>query len=85
MRIKIYTKEGFNCSQAVDLKKGMSIEERWFFRCGYLQPCRWKIETKLRSEGKNKESINKYLEIESINMPDVKEGSIIEFKYLVNG
>jgi hypothetical protein len=56
----------------------------WFFRCGYLQPCRWKIETtKLRSEGKNKESINKYLEIESINMPDAAEGSIIEFKYLV--
>jgi hypothetical protein len=31
MRIKIYTKEGFNWAiQAVDLKKGMSIEE-WFF------------------------------------------------------
>jgi hypothetical protein len=32
MRIKIYTKEGFNWAiQAVDLKKGMSIEESVVF------------------------------------------------------
>jgi hypothetical protein len=86
MRIKIYTKEGFNWAiQTVDLKKGMSIEESVVFSDAVTYNLvDGKIETtKLRSEGKNKESINKYLEIESINMPDVKEGSIIEFKYLV--
>jgi hypothetical protein len=37
MRIKIYTKEGFNWAiQAVDLKKGMSIEESVVFQMRLL-------------------------------------------------
>ena len=43
-----------------------------------------KIEkTKLTSEGEFDEKVNKYLNRKKITMPNVKEGSVIEFEYLL--
>ena len=43
-----------------------------------------KIEkTKLKSEGEFNEKINKYWRRKKITMPNVKEGSIIEYEYTI--
>ena len=43
-----------------------------------------KIEkTKLKSEGEFDEKINKYWGKKKIVMPNVKEGSVIEYKYTI--
>ena len=39
------------------------------------------VKTKLKSEGNFKENVNEYWAQASITMPNVKEGSVIEFKY----
>jgi len=41
------------------------------------------VKTKLTGEGTFKTSINKYWKEESITMPNVKVGSVIEFKYIL--
>ena len=41
------------------------------------------VKTKLNSEGNFKTSINKYWKEASITMPNVKSGSVIEFKYII--
>ena len=43
-----------------------------------------KIEkTVLNDEGKFKDNVNKFWTVKTITMPNVKEGSIIEFEYIV--
>jgi hypothetical protein len=42
------------------------------------------VKTKLNSEGNFKKKINKYWNESTIILPDVKVGSIIEFKYVLN-
>ena len=43
-----------------------------------------KIEkTKLKSEGEFEEKVNKYWSKKKITLPNVKEGSVLEFKYTI--
>ena len=43
-----------------------------------------KIEkTKLNGDGEFKDNVNKFWSIKKITMPNVKEGSIIEYKYTI--
>jgi hypothetical protein len=41
------------------------------------------VKTKLNSEGRFKNKINKYWEQETITLPNVKVGSVIEYKYIL--
>jgi hypothetical protein len=41
------------------------------------------VKTKLNSEGSLKKNINEYWNEASITMPNVKVGSVIEFKYIL--
>ncbi|MBF03301.1 MAG: transglutaminase [Flavobacterium sp.] len=85
-KIKVYTKEGFewatkivpyyivgNAEQRVTFTKAITynLEE------GKI------VKTKLKSDGEFDEKKNKYWSLKKITMPNVKEGSIIEYKYTI--
>lgn len=85
-RIKIYKKEGYNwANQKVGYSLDYSINERVSFSNAYTYNLvGGKIEkTKLKSDGEFIEKINKYWGNKKITMPDVKEGSVIEYKYTI--
>lgn len=85
-RIKIYKKEGFDwANQDVwyfnnsDLKEKVSFSDAVTYNV-----VSGKIEkTKLKSDGVFDEVLNKYKGLKKITMPNVKEGSVIEFKYSI--
>ncbi|PZR19027.1 MAG: transglutaminase [Flavobacterium psychrophilum] len=84
MKIKIYTKEGYDWAtktiplyvsgssrESVDISKAVTYN----LEGGAIK------KSKLKSEGEFSEAVNKYWNSKKIIMPDVKEGSIIEYKY----
>jgi hypothetical protein len=86
MKIKIYTKEGYEWAskviplyisgssrESVDISKAITYN----LEGGVIK------KSKLKSEGEFTEEVNKYWSSKKIMMPDVKEGSIIEFRYVV--
>ncbi|CAN1574170.1 Domain of unknown function DUF3857 [Flavobacteriaceae bacterium] len=85
-RIKIYKKEGYDwANQNIryclvgDSKEFISVSDAVTFNL-----VNGKIEkTKLKSEGEFDENINKYWGQKKITLPNVKEGSIIEFHYTI--
>lgn len=85
-RIKIYKKEGYNwANQAIwyylsnDFKEKVSVSDAVTYNL-----IGGKIEaTKLKSDGVFDETISKFRGQKKITMPNVKEGSVIEFKYTV--
>ncbi len=85
-RIKIYKKEGYDWANKKveyyigdNLKEIISISDATTFNL-----VDGKIEkTKLKSDGEFDEKLNRYWSQKKITMPNVKEGSIIEFKYVV--
>lgn len=84
-KIKIFTKEGYSWA---DFKVPFYIGGRSgsiYFTDAYTY--NWidnKIEkTKLKSEGEFREKINENWEYRKISMPNVKEGSVIEYKYVI--
>lgn len=85
-RIKIYKKEGYDyANQSIGysisggLKENVQIQDAVTFNL-----VDGKIEkTKLKSDGEFDEAVNKYYGRKKITMPNVKEGSIIEFRYKV--
>ena len=85
-RIKIYKKEGYEwANQNVsyypggNLKESVSVSDAFTYNL-----IDGKIEkTKLKSEGEFDENINKYWNQKKITMPNVKEGSVIEFHYTI--
>jgi hypothetical protein len=87
-RIKIYKKDGLKWA---NYKKEYRIgyeklnDDRLEFKdCVTYNLENGKIvKTKLNSEGSFKTSINKYWEEIAITMPNVKVGSVIEFKYIL--
>jgi len=85
-KIKIYKKEGYdyaNFARLYDIS-GNSKESLNFSNAYTYNLVNGKIEkTKLKSDGEFDEKINKYLNRKKITMPNVKEGSIIEFEYLL--
>lgn len=85
-RIKIYKKEGYGwANQEVrhyldnDLNESVSFSDAVTYNL-----VGGKIEkTKLKSDGEFIEKINKYWGQKKIAMPNVKEGSVIEFEYTI--
>lgn len=86
MKIKIYNKDGYewankaislyvsgNDKETIDVSKAVTYN----LEGGAIK------KTKLKSEGEFLEQVNKFWRRKKIIMPDVKEGSIIEYKYTV--
>ena len=85
-RIKIYKKEGYNwANHEVHYYLDSSLNENVSFADAYAYNLVGeKIEkTKLKSDGEFTEKINKYWGQKKITMPNVKEGSVIEFEYTI--
>lgn len=86
VKIKIYKKEGYNwANKEVSLyTSGSSIEIVDFSKAITYNLVNGQIEkTKLKSEGEFFEKVNKFWSKRKITLPNVKEGSIIEFKYAI--
>lgn len=83
-RIKIYNKEGFDwANHEVRLYRQKSTREKVSDLRGYtynLEDGKVK-KTKLKSDGIFKENASDYIDIEKITMPNIKEGSVIEYEY----
>lgn len=85
-RIKIYKKEGYDwANQNVlyynesDFKEKVSFSDAVTYNL-----VDGKIEkTKLKSDGVFDEVVNKYRARKKITMPNIKEGSVIEFSYII--
>lgn len=87
VKIKIYKKEGFDwANKSVFCYIGNNSSEKVSFsKAITYNIVNGVIEkTKLKSEGEITEKKNKYWEVKKIIMPNVKEGSIIEYKYVIN-
>ncbi|MDP5197952.1 DUF3857 domain-containing protein [Flavobacterium sp. DG2-3] len=85
-RIKIYKKEGYEwANQQVWYRNTTNLKERVFFADAVTYNLvNGKIEkTKLKSDGSFDEVISKYRGQKKITMPNVKEGSVIEFRYTI--
>ncbi|PVX46362.1 uncharacterized protein DUF3857 [Flavobacterium sp. 103] len=87
MRIKIYKKDGYEwANKAVGFYSGgSSIKENVLFTDAVTYNLvAGKIEkTKIKSEGEFEEKVNRYWSKKKITLPNVKEGSVIEFKYTI--
>ncbi|WP_016988621.1 DUF3857 domain-containing protein [Flavobacterium sp. ACAM 123] len=85
-RIKIYKKEGYDwANQAVRYYLGSNGEEKIYISDAVTYNLVGdKIEKdKLKNDGEFNEEINKYWGSKKITMPNVKEGSVIEFEYTI--
>lgn len=83
-RIKIYTKDGFDyATQQVELYKSGSDQEK----ISSIKANTYNLvdgnieETKLDKNGIFKTEISKYYDETKFTMPNIKEGSVIEYKY----
>ena len=87
VRIKIYKKEGYDwANQSVTYYIGSneSREKIDFSDVNTFNLVNGKIEkTKLKSDGVFNEEVNKYRSRKKITMPNVKEGSVLEYSYTV--
>lgn len=85
VRIKIYKKEGYEyAKQQVGYYTGGANVRVYFDDAYTYNLVGGKIEkTKLRSDGEFEEKINDNFSIKKIVMPNVKEGSVIEYKYVL--
>jgi hypothetical protein len=87
MRIKIYKKDGYNwANYAVPYFSGgnQSKENVMFSDAVTYNLVDGKIEkTKLKSEGEFLEKVDRYWSRKKITLPNVKEGSVLEFKYKI--
>ncbi|MEE1897724.1 DUF3857 domain-containing protein [Flavobacterium rakeshii] len=84
MKIKIYTKEGYAwANKAVSYYQSDNGDENVYFKkATTYNLVDGKVEkTKLKSEGEFDEEISKFYRQKKITMPDVKEGSIVEYHY----
>lgn len=88
MRIKIYKKEGYDWANFTvpyyvgyenynDDTVAFSSAATYNLVNGSV------VKTKLNSEGSFKKNVNEYWNEASITLPNVKEGSVIEFKYVL--
>ncbi|MBU0940660.1 MAG: DUF3857 domain-containing protein [Bacteroidetes bacterium] len=84
VRIKIYKKQGYEwANKSVRYYGGNYSKDRVSFSDAVTyNVVDGKIEkTKLKSDGEFDEVVNKYWKEKKITMPNVKEGSVIEFSY----
>jgi len=89
MKIKIYTKDGYEwANKVISYYSSDNDQDRETIDVG--KAVTYNLvdgnikKTKLKSEGEFTEQVNKYWKQKKIMMPDVKEGSIVEFKYTIN-
>lgn len=85
-KIKIYKKEGYNwANKEVSVYTGANpIEVVDFSKAITYNLVNNQVEkTKLKSDGEFYEKVNKFWSKRKITLPNVKEGSIIEFKYTI--
>ena len=85
-RIKIYKKDGYDwANKSVEHYTGSNpIEKISFSKALTYNLVDGKIEkAKLKSEGEFSEKVNKFWSVKKITMPNVKEGSVIEYKYVL--
>jgi hypothetical protein len=85
-RIKIYKKDGYNwANKSIRYYSGSDSKERVTFSDAVTYNLvSGKIEKiKLKSEGEFDEVVDKYIGQKKITMPSVKEGSVIEYKYVI--
>ena len=83
-RIKIYKKEGYDwANKKVSYFIGSNAKENVSFSDAVTYNLvAGKIEkTKLKKEGEFDEKINKFWGQKKVSMPNIKEGSVIEFQY----
>jgi hypothetical protein len=86
VKIKVYKKEGYSwANKSVNFYIGGDDDENVSFsKAITYNLVDGKIEkTKLKSEGEFTENINKYWNVKKITMPNVMEGSIIEYSYMI--
>jgi transglutaminase-like putative cysteine protease len=86
VRIKIYTKDGYDrANKIVKYYIGQSPTEKVVFsKAVTYNLVNGSIEkTKLKNEGEFDEKVNKFWSQKKITMPNVKEGSVIEYRYSV--
>jgi hypothetical protein len=88
MRIKIYKKEGYDWANFT-LPYYVGYENYNDDTVKFSNAVTYNIEngvlvkTKLTTEGNFKKNVNEYWNEASITLPNVKEGSVIEFKYVL--
>ncbi|MEM5565956.1 DUF3858 domain-containing protein [Psychroserpens sp. AS72] len=85
-RIKIYNKEGFDwATKQVRLYNGSSTKEDINNLKAYTYNLiNGKVEDdKLKKDGIFEEEANKYWDVTSFTMPNIKEGCIVEFTYVI--
>jgi hypothetical protein len=85
MRIKIYKKEGYDwANQEVNYYSGANKENVSFSDVATYNLVAGKIEkTKLKSEGEFDEKVARDWSKRKITLSNVKEGSVLEFKYKI--
>lgn len=86
-KIKIYKKEGLEfANKSVAFYVGGNPDETINFKNAVTYNLvDGKIEkTKLKSDGEFTEEVNENYKLKKISMPQVKEGSIIEYSYILN-
>lgn len=85
-RIKIYKKEGYDwANNKVNYYIGTNYKENVTFSDAVTYNLvAGKIEkTKLKNDGEFDEKVNKFWGQKKISLPNIKEGSIIEFQYIL--
>ena len=85
-RVKIYNKEGFDWTNVtIDLYKGDGEDKISGLRgYTYYLDANDKVKSvKLEKEGIFNQETTKYLSQTKITMPDVREGSIVEYRYTI--
>ena len=87
-RIKIYNKEGFDwATKKIRLyhKTNFVSDKLFKLRAYTYNLVDGEIQiNKLKSGGKFKEEVNEFWNISSFTMPNIKEGSVIEYSYEIN-
>lgn len=87
VRIKIYKKDGYDwANKSVQYYIGQNPNEKVSFsKAVTYNLVNGAIEkTKLKSEGEFDEKVNKYWGVKKITLPNVKEGSVIEYRYVIS-
>ena len=84
-KIKIYKKEGYSYANVeVPIYTGGRSVKLYFDDAATFNLVENKVErTKLKNDGEFKEKVNENYTIKKLALPNVKEGSIVEYKYTI--
>lgn len=85
-RLKIYSKEGFDyATKKINLyKDGSENEKVYGLKATTFNLVAGKIEeTKLKKDGEFEIELSKYYDQKSFTMPNINEGSVVDYKYKI--